>query len=191
MVGIDEAGRGPLAGPVAVGVVCVPKGFNWRLLPGVGDSKQISPKNRSAIFRGARALKRQGKLDFAVSLVAASIIDRDGITRSVAIGIERGMARLKLRAAEVEVQLDGLLTAPVRFKRQRTIVGGDAKMKIIGLASILAKVTRDAYMVRIARYHPNYGLDLHKGYGTKMHRDVIKRYGPSKIHRRTFLRKIA
>ncbi len=96
MTGVDEAGRGPLAGPVAIGVAVVPKDFDWKVIPGVGDSKKVSPKNREAIFRRAKELKKQGKIDYAVSLVSNGTIDRIGITKAVALGIERCFRKLAL-----------------------------------------------------------------------------------------------
>ncbi len=189
IVGVDEAGRGPLAGPVAVGVAVVPRGFNWKLIPGVGDSKQVLPRNRSAIFHRARALKRDGGLNYAVALVSASVIDRAGITAAVARGIARCLWKLDLNPATVEVRLDGLLRAPVEFRNQKTIVGGDAKEKVIGLASILAKVTRDRHMEHLAKKYPGYGFEVHRGYGTLAHRKAIKKYGLSPVHRKTFCTK--
>src|SRR5690606_37391499 len=88
-VGIDEAGRGPLAGPVAVGAVIVPRAFDWERIPGVGDSKKVAPKNREAIFRRVQNLKKNGELNFCVRMVSPSVIDRIGITNAVSLGIQR------------------------------------------------------------------------------------------------------
>ncbi len=189
VIGVDEAGRGPLAGPVAVGMVVVPADFDWTLIPGVGDSKQVSAENREAIFRRTRALARAGTLAYTVSLVGASTIDRIGITKAVALGIERCFLKLKPDPLHTKVLLDGLLHAPPPFVYQETIVKGDAKEKVIGLASICAKVTRDSHMVRVARDHPQYHFDIHKGYGTKMHSDAIHAHGLAKIHRRSFTKR--
>jgi len=190
LVGVDEAGRGPLAGPVAIGVAVVPAHFDWNLIPGVGDSKKVSPKNREAIFRRAKMLKKQKQLNFAVTLVSASIIDRIGITRAVTFGITRAFQKLNLNPKDVDVRLDGLLKAPVEYQFQQTIIKGDAKEKIIGLASIVAKVTRDAHMVRIARDYPQYNFEIHKGYGTQKHRNALKKFGMTSLHRKTFCRNI-
>ncbi len=190
IIGIDEAGRGPLAGPVAIGVAVVPPNFNWKLILGVGDSKKVSEKNREAIFLRAKALKKKGMLDFAVVLVSAKIIDSKGITRAVSLGITRALKKLKLNPKEVNVRLDGLLKAPQEYVHQKTIIQGDAKEKIIGLASIMAKVTRDRVMVRVSRMYPKYHFDIHKGYGTEMHRNAIKKYGLSLIHRHSFTKNI-
>lgn len=189
IVGVDEAGRGPLAGPVAIGIAVVSRDFDWNLIPGVGDSKKVSPKNREAIFRRAQTLKKQGLLNYTVVLISHSTIDRINISRAVALGIERGLKKLKFNPNVVDVRLDGSLRAPEEYTHQKTIIKGDAKEKVIGLASIMAKVTRDRFMVRVARRYPEYGFDIHKGYGTLAHRNAIKKYGLSKIHRRSFTKK--
>lgn len=189
IIGIDEAGRGPLAGPVAIGVVAIPYDFDWELIPGVGDSKKVSPKNREAIFRRAKQLRRQGGLNFSVALVSAKVVDRIGISKAVLRGIEGCLKKLAFDPSEVEVRLDGLLHAPLEYKHQKTIIKGDAKEKVIGLASICAKVTRDAYMVRIVRDYPRYSFEIHKGYGTKVHIEAIQKHGLSKIHRRSFTKR--
>lgn len=187
LIGIDEAGRGPLAGPVAVGVVKVARDFDWNLIEGVGDSKQISAKKRGVIFHRAKALKEEGKLDFVVTLVAASVIDKKGIARAIALAIARAIKRLEVNPKESFIKLDGALRAPSEFS-QETIIKGDSKEKVIGLASIVAKETRDAYMVRKSaeQIFAPYDFDIHKGYGTKNHRHVIKRLGLTAEHRKTF-----
>ncbi len=190
VIGIDEAGRGPLAGPVAVGVAIVPVDFDFERIPGVGDSKKVSAKNREAIFRRAKLLKKQGVLDYAVALISAKIIDNIGISKAVQKGIETCLSSLRPNPKLVEVKLDGLLKAPTEFTEQETIIKGDAKEKVIGLASILAKVTRDAHMCKMAEKYPTYAFEVHKGYGTALHRAKIRQNGPSKAHRRSFVRKV-
>lgn len=189
LIGVDEAGRGPLAGPVAVGVVLVPQNFDWKLISGVGDSKQVSEKNREAIFLRAKELKKAGKLNYVVSLVSASVIDKVGITKAVRLGIERGLNKLAVTPKEVSVKLDGSLYAPVEYLNQETIIKGDAKEKLIGLASIMAKVTRDRLMVKMAKKYPVYRFEIHKGYGTKKHLDAIEKHGLSSIHRQSFCKR--
>ncbi len=181
-IGIDEAGRGPLAGPVAVGVVKIPKDFDWDLVPGVHDSKQISEKNRELIYKKAVALRKSGALDFAVSQVSASVIDKIGISRAIKLAIDRSLKKLHCDPKDTYIKLDGSLKAPADF-RQETIIKGDSKEKSIGLASICAKVTRDRYMVKQATKYPEYGFDQHMGYGTKVHRAMISNHGTSPIHR--------
>lgn len=190
IAGVDEAGRGPLAGPVAVGVAVAPLDFDWTRIPGVTDSKKVAPKNREKIYAIARTLKRQHALDYAVSLVSAAQIDKIGITRAVALGIERCFNKLGLNPQYTYVKLDGLLKAPPLFTSQETIIKGDAKEKIIGLASILAKVTRDRTMVRYAKEFPQYFFEAHKGYGTALHYEAIKVHGFSPLHRLSFCKRI-
>ncbi len=188
-MGVDEAGRGPLAGPVSVGVAVVPYDFDWRLIPHVGDSKKVSPKRREAIVKIARALKRAGVIDFHVALISHTVIDRINISRAVFKGIDVCFKKLALNPDVTSVKLDGLLKAPKEFLNQETIIKGDAKEKVIGLASILAKVTRDHHMVALAKKYPQYGFDIHKGYGTLKHRNAIQKYGLTSLHRRSFCKK--
>jgi len=189
VVGVDEAGRGPLAGPVAVGVALVPVDFDWTLIPGVGDSKKVSAENREAIFRRATRLRREGILNFATALIPASTIDKIGITHAVQKGIVKCLEKLSPNQQTTMILLDGLLHAPEAYIHQETIIKGDAKEKVIGLASICAKVTRDTHMVRVARDHPEYLFDIHKGYGTKKHIEAILTHGLSPIHRRSFTKR--
>lgn len=188
IIGVDEAGRGALAGPVAVGVALVPQDFDWTLIPGVKDSKQLSEKRREEIFLRARVLKKEGKLDYKVALVSAATIDRRGITAAVRMGIARALKKLPHDIEVAEVRLDGLLHAPVHYLHQQTIVRGDQTEPAISLASIMAKVTRDRHMVALAKKYPAYAFEVHKGYGTLAHRTYIKEVGVSDIHRRYFCR---
>ena len=188
-IGIDEAGRGPLAGPVAVGVVKIPKNFDWGLIEGVNDSKQLSPENREAIFRQAQDLRHRGLIDFAVAQVGPSYIDEHGIVPAIKLAMSRCIKRLDLNPAEVSIRLDGSLSAPLQYK-QATIIKRDSLWPEIGLASIVAKVTRDKYMERIARKYTQYGFEEHKGYGTKVHREAIAKYGKSPIHRVSYCKNI-
>lgn len=195
-IGIDEAGRGPLAGPVAVGAVLVPTNFDWDLIPGVGDSKQLSAKKRKALFRRVKELQKLGQLDFAVSMVSAGVIDARGVVFAINSAMAKTLAQLRARKDlalnGVVVKLDGGLRAPVHYIYQETIIKGDRKEKVIGLASIMAKVTRDRYMERTAakpQFAP-YDFATHKGYGTKRHRTVIARYGFSAEHRQTYCKNI-
>lgn len=190
LVGVDEAGRGPLAGPVAVGVAIVSADFDWELIPGVGDSKKVSIKNRDRIFDHVKRLKRQGMLDYVVILVSAKMIDTKGIAYAVRSGIEKAFKKLDPDPKRCSVKLDGLLRAPEAFLHQETIIQGDAKEKVIGLASIMAKVTRDRHMEKLAGKYPGYGFEIHKGYGTKLHRAYIKELGPISEHRKSFIRRI-
>jgi ribonuclease HII len=189
LVGVDEAGRGPLAGPVSVGLVKVPVDFDWGLIEGVGDSKKLSPEKREALFRQAQDLRHHRQLDFAVAMVGSSTIDEKGIVFAIKLAMQRCIKRLKLDPATCHIRLDGSLQAPSQFS-QETIIKGDAKELAIGLASIVAKVTRDRYMHRIARQYFNYGFEQHMGYGTKAHRQAIATYGKCPIHRVSYCKNI-
>lgn len=191
LVGIDEAGRGPLAGPVAVGAVKISP-ENIRLFRGVKDSKKLSPDEREKWFRKIRKLSREGKLLFSVSFSSASVIDKKGIVKAVSLALARSLRKLVLVGEEkfAEVLLDGSLKAPQRFSNQKTIIRGDEKRLIIALASIPAKVLRDKKMKRLSKKFPKYGLDVHKGYGTLAHRRAIQKFGASKIHRKSFLKNV-
>src|SRR4051812_4001506 len=139
MLGVDEAGRGPLAGPVAVGVVAVPEGFDVaKEFPGVADSKQLSEKNREKIFAMLEARVALGDARFTVELESAETIDREGIAFAVRNAVARGVNALAPDAALVFIQLDGSLRAPLEYA-QKTIIGGDESVPLISLASIAAK----------------------------------------------------
>lgn len=187
IVGIDEVGRGPLAGPVAVGAM-VFRGKIPREFLAARDSKQLSPAARDEWFRKIRAAQRNGVLDFKISFVSAELIDRKGIAPAVRLALARTLGRLTLDPSHTLVLLDGSLRAPDHFLFQETIIGGDRTEPIISLASIAAKVLRDRKMTRLAREFPEYGFDIHKGYGTAAHIAALKKHGPSPLHRRSFIR---
>lgn len=184
IIGIDEAGRGPLAGPVSVGAVKVSSDFDIAFFDGIRDSKQISERVREEWF--AR-IKGETQIAYAVSLISASVIDRSGIVPSVRLGIARVLSRLAADPKTTMVYLDGGIKAPEAFSMQETIIKGDTLVPLISAGAIMAKVTRDRYMQKIAPQYPQYGLEIHKGYGTKAHREAIFQFGPSKIHRKSFL----
>ncbi len=191
LVGIDEAGRGPLAGPVSVAVVVQLARIvldSDKMLGILRDSKKLSEQKREEWFKWLREKKKKGDLDFAVSLVGEKIIDQRGIVRAVKIGIGRCLKRLKLNPNQCQVLLDGSLKAPKIYRDQRTIIRGDETIPIIALASIVAKVTRDRKMVRLGKKFPNYQLAIHKGYGTRAHYRALRKYGLSPLHRRSFLK---
>lgn len=187
ILGVDEAGRGPLAGPVSVGVVAVPEGFDvLKEFPGVADSKKLSEKNREKIFQMLEARAALGDARFAVEFESAETIDREGIVVAVRRALSRGVNSLAPDAALVTIQLDGALKAPPEYA-QETIINGDELVPIISLASIAAKVLRDRLMVEVAGTYPLYGFEKHKGYGTKLHYEMLATYGPCAIHRRSYL----
>lgn len=187
VLGVDEAGRGPLAGPVAVGVVAVPEGFDVvKEFPGVNDSKLLSEKKREEIYGLLEARTERGDVRFTVEMEDSEAIDRFGITAAVRTALFRGVNSLAPDAALVEVMLDGLLKAPPEY-RQKTIINGDALVPIISLASVAAKVYRDRHMVRLHETYPDYGFNQHKGYGTSAHYAALAVFGPCAIHRRSYL----
>jgi ribonuclease HII len=188
LIGVDEAGRGPLAGPVAVGVVKVPKRLDISIhFPDARDSKVLTEKKREEIYKRMLEYKKRGEIDFVVVLASAKAIDQKGISRVVLENVYKGVLKLAPDAKGVEIRLDGLLSAPTEYKQQ-TIIKGDALEPVISLASIAAKVHRDRLMVRQARRYAGYGFEVHKGYGTKLHYKNIKKLGLSPLHRTTFCR---
>ena len=186
-LGVDEAGRGPLAGPVSVGIVAVPEGFDVaREFPGVADSKKLSEKKREVLYEMLVARVATGDAHFRVEFESAETIDRDGIAVAVRRALARGVNALAPDAALVRVQLDGALRAPVEYA-QETVINGDELIPLISLASIAAKVERDRLMHVLAKEYPEYGFELHKGYGTKMHYEMLLKHGLCAIHRRSFI----
>lgn len=188
LIGIDEAGRGPLAGPVSVGAVCVSTGFDFSLFEGAKDSKQMTEKAREAIFEKMQELKKSGVINFVVALSSATTIDTKGIVPAIRVALDGAIGKLAVNPIECKVLLDGGLKAPAEYLNQETIIRGDSKEKVIALASIAAKVLRDRHMMKIAEKYPQYGFEIHKGYGTKKHSEAIEKFGLSEIHRRSFCR---
>ena len=192
IAGIDEAGRGPIAGPVAVGVFVVRKNFAQKLrkiFPGLNDSKKLSEIQRERIFSQIEIEKEKGNVDFCVILVSAKIIDQKGITFAVQMGINKAMKKLNLNSKNTFVYLDGLLKAPKEFS-QETVIKGDAKIAVISAASICAKVIRDRHMKKLAKKYSNYGFEKHKGYGTKEHYKSLLKFGVCFEHRKYYLKNI-
>jgi len=194
VVGIDEAGRGPLAGPVAVGAVSVAypersRGILKNFFKSIQDSKKLSPDERDLWFALALEARKEGALDFAVSLVSERIIDRKGISYAIRLGIKRSLATLGV-PENSQVYLDGGIKAPEQFRHQLTVVRGDEKIPVVSLASIVAKVIRDRRMVRLSKKFPEFNFDIHKGYGTSLHWQAIRKFGPTAVHRRSFLRRL-
>lgn len=187
VIGIDEAGRGPLAGPVSLGTVLIPSKSRLAL-KGLKDSKQLSEKQREKWFASILAWQKEGKLKYAVSLIPNSVIDAKGISFAIRSGIAKNLKKLEVDPKSAEVLLDGSLKAPLEYVHQKTIIKGDEKIPVISLASIVAKVTRDRLMKKFGKKYPTYGFEVHKGYGTLLHRKAIKKFGASPIHRKTFLR---
>lgn len=192
LIGIDEAGRGPLAGPVAVGVVKL-QVTSYKLkaqagwFRGLKDSKKLSEKAREEWFTKMRKAKKDGWLQFAVALGSARVIDKKGIVFAIKNALNKAILKVDAKGGETLALLDGGLRASEEFSSQKTIIKGDEKEPVIALASIVAKVSRDRLMKKNGQKYPEYGFEKHKGYGTRGHYRKIKKYGISPIHRKSFL----
>ena len=182
ILGVDEAGRGPLAGPIAVGIVAVPSEIDLlAIFPTLNDSKKLTEKKRESIFD---SLAEYSYIEHRVEWVCVEEIDAQGLTAPIASAIARGLEAL---AIEGKVYLDGLLKAPPHYE-QETVTGGDGIIPAIMLASVVAKVSRDRLMIELDAKYPEYGFTQHKGYGTKAHYEALRMHGPSEEHRKLFLR---
>lgn len=191
--GLDEAGRGPWAGPVAAGAVCLP--FDQRdlsrTLAGVRDSKQMTPRQRVALVERIQSVA----LTWGVGSASSAEIDDLGIVPAVKLAMQRALetALAKVAFAPSCLFLDALLWPEMGHLPQVSLIGGDARSLSIAAASVLAKVWRDDYMIDLDKELPQYGFAVHKGYGTARHLAALETYGPSPVHRLTFapVRKIA
>lgn len=176
IAGIDEAGRGPLAGPVMAAAVILPTGV---IIPGVDDSKKLNPNKRDKLFD----IIMEKAVSVGVGVIAAVEIDR--------INILQATRRAMLAAVNLLVQqpdyllIDGITTIDTLIS-QKTIIKGDSLSHSIAAASIIAKVTRDRYMIEMDALYPEYGFAKHKGYGSAAHLSIIRKIGPSPIHRMSF-----
>ncbi|MDD5827635.1 MAG: ribonuclease HII [Lachnospira sp.] len=176
--GIDEAGRGPLAGPVVAGAVVLPKGK--RILY-VNDSKKLSEKKRDELFD----IIKDEALTYAVGIISPERIDEINILQATYEAMRQAVNKLSVKP---DIFLNDAVTIPGIEGKQVPIIKGDTKSLTIASASILAKVTRDRIMVEYDSMYPEYGFAKHKGYGTKAHIEAIKEYGPCPIHRKTFIK---
>lgn len=192
VIGIDEAGRGPLAGPVAVGAVLIATHFDPVLVEAIKnkDSKKLNHQKRELWYAKMEEWKRDGLIDFHVALVSEKVIDTQGISFAIKKGIAECLKKIKAKDVDCEILLDGSLHAPKEFIFQKTIIKGDEKEYPISLASIAAKVIRDRKMEKLSIKYPHYGFEIHKGYGTSEHRKLIRKFGPSGVHRMTYLKAI-
>ena len=183
IIGVDEAGRGPLAGPVSVGAVALPVHLNeWSAWGGLKDSKQLSEKKREEWFLRIST----GGVRHSVALVSAQVIDAAGIVSAVKNAAAQAVDMLHLSPQEAKVLLDKNIRLPEVWE-QEEFIKGDERIPAIALASIVAKVTRDRYMCTLAEALPQYGFERHKGYGTKAHYVALREHGLSSAHRKTFL----
>ncbi len=190
VIGIDEVGRGPVAGPVAVCACAIPllqyKKVVWA---GLTDSKKLSIKKRDFWHRESLKLKLSGKIKFAVVYRSNTFIDKKGISQAIRECITEALLDLGLNPKDCIVLLDGSLKAPKEYLNQTTIIKGDQKEKIISLASVIAKISRDKKMDTFHKKYPKYLWERNKGYGTKAHYQAIRSYGLTPLHRATFLTK--
>ena len=178
--GVDEAGRGPLAGPVCAAAVILPEGVN---IPGLNDSKKLSDKRRREMYP---VIKEQA-IAYSIAFSTEEEIDDINILQATLLAMQRAIDGLQTKAdfALIDGNRQKDFGLPVK-----TIVGGDGLSASIAAASILAKVTRDDYMLELAKKYPQYGFDVHKGYGTKAHYEALAQFGPCKVHRMSFLKKL-
>lgn len=193
-IGIDEVGRGPLAGPVAVGVVMLKvASLKSKVSWGTGfrDSKKLSPKAREAWCAKIDQARSEGWLEYAVAFVSPRVIDKKGLSHAIRMAMRKALCLIEHDVNEVEVLLDGGLRAPSHYLHQETIIKGDEKELAIALASIVAKVSRDKKMIAHAKKFPNHGFERHKGYGTRAHYEAIKKHGITLHHRKSFLKGMA
>ncbi len=204
IIGIDEVGRGPLAGPVAVGVVKLNSVYvrDTNLLirslkskvewtRNFKDSKKLSAKAREAWVVKIDEAVAEGWLEYVVAFVSPGVIDKKGLSYAIRTALEKaldGLGNETSKLGETMVLLDGGLRAPAQYINQKTIIKGDEKELSIALASIVAKVFRDKKMVALSKKFPKYGFEKHKGYGTRAHYEAIKKHGITKHHRKSFLK---
>lgn len=177
--GVDEAGRGPLAGPVCAAAVILPPHLE---IPGLTDSKKLTDKKRRELF----PIIKEQALAYGIGLASEAEIDEINILQATFLAMQRALDQLEIKPdlALIDGNREKDFGVPVK-----TVVKGDSLSMNIAAASILAKVTRDDLMVELAETYPQYGFEIHKGYGTKAHYAALTEHGPSPIHRMTFLKK--
>ncbi len=180
IAGIDEAGRGPLAGPVVVASVIMPKDS---MIEGINDSKKISEKKREKLYD----IILEEAVSYGIGIVYQDEIDKINILQATKKGLTEAVEQMKIKPNLIMVDaLTGIDTLGIPYK---SIIKGDAKCYSISAASIIAKVTRDRIMEEYDKKYPEYGFAKHKGYGTKQHIQALEQFGASPIHRRTFITK--
>ena len=180
LCGVDEAGRGPLAGPVCAAAVILPAGLE---IPGLNDSKKLSEKQREALFEPIKAAAKA----YGIAFASVEEIENLNILNATFLAMNRAISQLYPQPdlALIDGNRNTGITVP-----SRCVVKGDSRCADIAAASVLAKVSRDRYMLEMAEKFPEYGFERHKGYGTKLHYAAIREYGPCPIHRLSFLRKM-
>ena len=177
--GVDEAGRGPLAGPVCAAAVILPAGL---VIPGLDDSKKLSDKRRRELM----PVIQENAIAYGIAFASHEEIDEINILQATFLAMERALAQLKIKPDLALIDGNRQKYFGINVE---TVVKGDSRSANIAAASVLAKVTRDDYMEQMAQKYPGYGFEIHKGYGTKAHYEALRDLGPSPIHRLTFLKK--
>ena len=178
--GVDEAGRGPLAGPVCAAAVILPRGIE---IAGLDDSKKLTDKKREALYD----VICEKAITYGIAFASVEEIESINILNAAMLAMNRAIEKL---APQPQLALiDGNRNSAINIP-SRCVIKGDAKCADIAAASILAKVTRDRYMLEMAEKYPEYHFEKHKGYGTKLHYEALREHGPSEIHRPSFLRKM-
>lgn len=177
--GVDEAGRGPLAGPVCAAAVILPPNIQ---IEGLDDSKKLSDKRRRELV----PIIKEVAISYGIAMVNHDVIDDINILQATFLAMEKALSQLDVKPdiALIDGNREKNFGIPVK-----TVVHGDSLSASIAAASVLAKVTRDDLMLELAKDYPQYGFDIHKGYGTKAHYEALRQHGPSPIHRMTFLKK--
>lgn len=178
--GVDEAGAGPLAGPVYAAAVILPRGLT---LPYLNDSKKVTPRRREILFDQIR----EQAISYAIAWADEKEIDAINILNARMLAMDRAIKMLN-PAADFAL-IDGNRNQGIELQNEM-VVHGDARSASIAAASILAKVSRDRFMVELAEQYPQYAFEKHKGYPTKLHYQLLRQYGPSPVHRKTFLKKL-
>ena len=180
LCGVDEAGRGPLAGPVCAAAVILPRGL---VIEGLNDSKKLTEKKREALFDPIC----EKAISFGIAFAGVEEIEEHNILNATYLAMNRAIAKLDPQPALALI--DGNRSTGITVQN-RCIVKGDARCADIAAASVLAKVSRDRYMLEMASLYPQYHFEQHKGYGTKLHYAAIREYGPCPIHRMSFLKNL-
>lgn len=177
--GVDEAGRGPLAGPVCAAAVILPPDLK---IPGLNDSKKLSDKKRRELF----PVIQEQAVSYGIAFANHSEIDEINILQATFLAMERAITGLSCKPDLALIDGNRSKDFGIDVK---TVIHGDGLSASIAAASVLAKVTRDNYMIEMAKTYPEYGFEIHKGYGTKAHYEALRKYGPCPIHRQSFLKK--
>lgn len=177
VAGVDEAGRGPLAGPVCAAAVILPEGV---VIEGINDSKKLTEKKREKLFDEIK----EKALAYSIEFVEPSVIDDINIRMATSLAMHTAVEKLTQKADFVIIDGNDKIAYDIPYEY---VIKGDARSQSIAAASILAKVSRDRLMLELDEKYPQYGFAKHKGYGTKLHMESIQKYGVSEVHRKTFM----